>query len=217
MPSSKVLEAIAVTAELCGRAFTPAGARVFAQDLDGFPDAAVLAALARCRKEVRGMLTVQDVISRIDDSRPGVEEAWAMIPRDEESSVVWTDEMAQAYGAASPLLAEGDKIGARMAFKEAYARLVAAARDKRVPANWTPSLGGDVSGRQMALIDAVRHKRMKLEQAMTLLASYPDVQQGMLISLGVTNHPLLAAPSEAGKAKVKALLADLKSLTKGGS
>lgn len=161
MPSSKVIEAVAVTAELCGRAFSEGAARVFVHDLEGFPDDAILAALTRCRKEVRGALTVQDVISRMDDGRPGVEEAWAMIPRDEESSIVWTDEMAQAYGAAAPLLAEGDRVGARMAFKEAYARLVAAARDQRQPANWTPSLGGNVSGRQLALIDAVRHKRMK--------------------------------------------------------
>lgn len=217
MPSSKVIQAIAVTAELCGRTFSPAAAAVFAADLDGFPDDAVLAALTRCRKEVRGILTTQDVISRIDDGRPGVEEAWAMIPRDEESSIVWTDEMAQAYGSVAPLLAEGDKIAARMAFKETYSKLVSEARERRELPKWTPSLGSDVSGRQMALIDAVRHNRLQLAHAVELLAAYPDVQQGLLMSLGVEKHPLLAAPDKEGRAKVKALLANLKDLTKGAS
>lgn len=213
MPSSRVLEAIAVTAELCGRIFTPAAAMVFASDLDGFPDHAVINALTRCRKEVRGMLTIQDVISRIDDGRPGVEEAWAMIPRDEQTSIVWSEEMAQAFGAASLLLAEGDRVAARMAFKETYTRLVSEARDRREPAKWTASLGHDVSGQQLALIDAVRANRLSLAHAMSLMAARPDAQKGMLISLGVKEHSLLAAPDKAGQAKVKALLADLRDLT----
>lgn len=212
MQSSKVIQAIAVTAELCGRSFTPAAARVFAQDLAGFADEAVMAALTRCRKEVKGILTVQDVISRIDDGRPGVEQAWAMIPHDEDSSVVWTQEMAQAYGVAAPLLGEGDRIGARMAFKEAYAKSVADARDRGEAPKWTPSLGGNPSGRQMALIDAVRANRLGLNTAMELLASYPDLQEGLLISVGVTNHPLLAAPSTEGREKLRALMGQLKAL-----
>lgn len=206
MQSSKVLEAIAVTAELCGRSFTPAAARVFAQDLEGFADEAVMAALTRCRKEVKGILTVQDVVSRIDDGRPGVEQAWAMIPHDEESSVVWTEEMAMAHGVAYQLLIDGDRIGARMAFKEAYAKFVAEARDRKEPPKWTPSLGGNPTGRQMALIDAVRANRMDTDHAMLLLGAYPDLQQGLLISVGVTKHPLLEAPNKGAQEKVRAML-----------
>jgi hypothetical protein len=213
MPSSKVIEAIAVTAELCGRVFSPAAAMVFASDLDGFPDAAILGALSRCRKEVKGFLTIADVISRIDDGRPGAEEAWAMIPRDEASSVVWTEEMAQAYGKAALLLEEGDKIGARMAFKEAYAKLVAEARDHKAPPKWTPSMGEDVNGRQLALIDAVRAGRMGIDHAANLLAGQPDLQQGLLLQAAPKDHPLLAAPDQKGRAKVQALLADMRSST----
>lgn len=204
MPSSAVIEAIAVTAELCGRTFTPAAAAVFAADLDGFGDAAVLQALTRCRKEVKGLMTVQDVISRIDDGRPGVEAAWAMLPHDEETSVVWTDEMAQAWGVAGPLIAEGDRIGARMAFKEAYSKLLSDARDLKLPPKWTVSFGGNVHGRQGALIEAVRHNRMTLEHAVQLLPA--EIAEGMLLSLGVTKHPLLAAPNPEAKKKVAELM-----------
>jgi hypothetical protein len=207
MSSTEVIQAIAVTAELCGRTFSPPAARVFADDLDGFPDTAVLRALSRCRKEVRGMLTVQDVISRIDDGRPGVEQAWAMLPQDEETSTVWTDEMAQAWGIASPLLAGGDRIGARMAFKEAYAKAVTDARDRKAPPKWTPSFGRDVPGRQAALAEAVRHNRISLAHAVNLLPH--DAAEGLVLQLGV-KHSLLAAPSLVGQTRVKALLDGLK-------
>lgn len=208
MPSSQVIKGIAVTAELCGKTFSPEAAAVFASDLDGYPEQAVLKALTRCRKEVRGLLTVQDVISRIDDGRPGAEEAWAMIPNDDVSSVVWTQEMAAAYGAAEPLLYAGDKVGARMAFKEKYVKLVADARDEKKLPQWTPSFGTDHQGRQLALIEAVRHNRMAIGHAADLLP--PDLAEGLLLSVGATNHPLLAAPNAEGKAKIKALMLELK-------
>lgn len=165
MATPELIQAIAVTAELCGRTFSPEAARMFVDDLDGFEEQAIAVALRRCRREVRGMLTVQDVVSRIDDGRPGPEEAWAMLPKDEGMSAVWTDEMAEAFGVAAPLLDAGDKVAARMAFKEAYATRINAARDQRRPPNWTVSLGHDPRGRDVALAEAVSLNRLSLEQA----------------------------------------------------
>jgi hypothetical protein len=210
MTSSRVIEAIAVTAELCGRTFSPAAAMMFASDLDGFPESAVLLALTRCRKEVRGMMTIQDVISRIDDGRPGVEQAWAMIPQDENTSVVWTDEMAAAWGTAASLLREGDRIGARMAFKETYAKLVSDARDQKEPPKWTPSFGDDRYGRQAAMAEAVRMNRLTLDHAVLVLGD--ELGEGLIRTLGVTKHPLLAPPSAEGKERMKALMLTLKAI-----
>lgn len=208
MASSQVIEAIAVTAELCGRTFTPAAAAVFASDLDGFTDAQVIAALTRCRKEVRGFLNIADVVSRIDDGRPGAEQAWAMIPQDEETSVVWSEEMAAAFGIAAPLLQMGDKIGARMAFKESYAKMVSDARDQKQPPKWTPSFGQDVIGRQGAVIEAVRLNRLTLDHGLSLLPH--EAQQGLLLSLNVEKHPLLAAPaSKENRQRLAAMLLTL--------
>lgn len=165
MPSEQLVQAIAVTAELCGRTFSPEAARVFVADLDGFDERAVAAALKRCRREVRGVLTVQDVVSRIDDGRPGPEQAWAMLPKTERDSCVWTDEMREAFGAALPLLEQGDRVAARMAFKEVYAGLVNAARDARKAPNWAPTLGFDVRGREQALSEAVSRGQLSLEVA----------------------------------------------------
>lgn len=165
MPGSKVLEAIAVTAELCGRVFSPPAAKMFAHDLSKYPEEQVLEALTRCRREVRGVLTVQDVVSRIDDGRPGPDEAWAMIPRDETQTIVWTDEMAQAWGIALPLLDVGDKVGARFAFREAYVKAVSFARNLARAPHWQVSYGTDPHGRLLALLDAADRGRLTREQA----------------------------------------------------
>lgn len=180
MPSIEVLEAVAVTAELCGRTFSESAARVFVSDLAGFKDAAVIAALARCRREVKGMLTIQDVVSRIDDGRPGAEEAWAQMPFDESQSVVWTDEMANAFGVARGLLEEGEKVAARMAFKESYVRLVGEAREARRAVQWSPSLGHDPRGRDAVLADAVAKGRLDYDHAQSICPTLPPPSQKIL-------------------------------------
>lgn len=160
MHSSNVLKAVCVTAELCGRTFTEAAASVFCDDLAAYPEDVVLSALTRCRREVRGQLTTQDVISRMDDGRPGVEEAWAMIPAGEDDTIVWTAEMAEAHAACAPLLAEGDRIAARMTFKEVYAKAVTRAVSAGVPVQWSASIGWDLEKRKRALTAAVEAGRL---------------------------------------------------------
>lgn len=170
MPSSKLIEAIAVTAELCGKTFTPAAARVLADDLTGYQEHAVIAALTRCRKELRpGQFCLEAIISRIDDGRPGVEEAWAMMPLDEDKTVVWTDEMAKAFGLVMPMINEGDMVAARMSFKETYTKLVSEARANKVPVTWTASLGHDKNGREPVLLAALEKGRLSAPQVKILL------------------------------------------------
>ena len=164
MQSASLLEAVAVTAELCGRTFSEPAARMFLSDLSGYPEGQVIGALARCRKEVRGVLTVADVIQRLEDGRPGADEAWAMLPRSESESIVWTDEMSSAFGIAAPLMDE-DKTAARMAFREAYKRAVDESREQRKPVNWTASLGHDPRGREQALKRAVELGRLSARRS----------------------------------------------------
>lgn len=169
MISIELLQAVAVTAELCGRVFSEPAARMFVQDLAVYDEEQIIKALARCRREVRGALTVQDVVSRIDDGRPGPEEAWAMIPKDEHKSAVWTDEMREAYAIAAPLLQEGEEIPARMAFKESYIRILSEARNGGVKVRWEASLGHDKSHREQTLAKAVELGRISAESVAGLL------------------------------------------------
>lgn len=170
----KLVQAIAVTAELTGTRLSEAAAVTLAEDLAEFEPGKVMAALRRCRREGCKRLTVGEVIARIDDGRPGPEEAWAMIPKDEFSSVVWTDEMSIAMQHARSLLDEGEMVQARMAFRERYVQLVADARDARVAPNWTPSLGHDPAGREAALMNAVANGRISVGYASEMCPAIAD-------------------------------------------
>lgn len=167
--SENLLKAIAVTAELTGTELSVDAARTMADDLSQYPEEAVSKALTKCRLELKTRMSLADIISRIDDGRPGAEEAWAMIPKDEQGSVVWTDEMAQAYGVAYQLINEGHTIQARMAFIEVYRDRCQKAREIKLPVKWSPSLGFDVEGREQVLIDAVENGRLTSDHAKRLL------------------------------------------------
>src|SRR5580692_1153047 len=94
----EIIQIVKATGEIYGRTVSDAAATMFLVDLAGFNSEEIKAALAKCRKELKTFPSVADVISRIDDGRPGIEEAWALVPKDEEGSVVWSDEIAEAYG-----------------------------------------------------------------------------------------------------------------------
>lgn len=173
MASAELIQAIAVTSELCGRVFSEGAARVFVDDLAAYPEAQVMASLRRCRKEVKGVLTLQDVISRLEDGRPGPEEAWAMLPMNEAQSAVWTAEMAQAFGVAVGMIDAGEVVAARMAFKETYNRLVNQARDHRQQVEWFATLGHDPKGREHVLMNAVDQGRLTLDYARSMCPQLP--------------------------------------------
>ena len=170
-PDYRLTDVISITAEVCGQALSPAAAEVLARDLADFDEAAILAALARCRMELRGPLKVSDILARISDGRPDADEAWAMMPQSELASVVWTDEMAKAWGVALPLLEAEDVGNARVAFREVYDKAVLEARLRQELPHWTPSLGRDVAERECALLDALRKRRLSVAHVAQLLPS----------------------------------------------
>lgn len=172
-PSQEVVNALSITAEIYGKDFTRAAATMLAKDLLGFPADKVLEALSLCRRELRTFPTVSDIVSRIQDGRPGPEEAWGMVPADETGSCVWSDEMASAYGSCLDLLNQGDRIAGRMAFLETYRKLVAHNRSKGIAPKWSPSFGTDPLQRDQALLDAVRHGRLGQDVVKPLLRE-PD-------------------------------------------
>lgn len=168
--SKSVLQALAVTAELTSTQLSAGAARVLANDLAGYPEHQVLGALDRCRKELRGRLTLADILSRLDDGRPGPEEAWATVSQtlnNERVTVVWTEEMRLASGVSAPLA--DDPVAARMAFLETYRRLVQEARDAKTTVAWSPCLGWDVGGREAPLLEAAQRGRLKAAHVAGLL------------------------------------------------
>lgn len=112
---------------------------------------------------------------------PTADEAWARIPRDEGSTVVWTEEMAIAMSSAQPLLDEGDQIAARMAFKAHYDRLVEQMRAEGRAPKWVISLGWNPHGRVAPISEAISQGLISHE-AMYLLpeADQKQLERGMI-------------------------------------
>ena len=157
------------------------------------------------------------IISIIDamrpDGRPGADEAWAMIPMSEYASAVMTQEMAEALHIAQPLLDAGDKIAARMSFREAYNRIVDANKRNGVKPSWFPSLGQDKEGRDSVLAEAVRLGRIGAEHAIGLVA--PDKIAPMLQSAGeerlALEHKMPTSEAALGNiVRIKSMLAGSK-------
>jgi hypothetical protein len=188
----KLLEGIAATAEIMGREISPAAAMVTAQDLSQYPHDVVMQAMANLRRDAKARFSTGAIIEQIEklqpDGRQGADEAWAMIPMDEYTSAVMTQEMAEAMHIAQPLLDAGDKIAARMSFKEAYNRIVESNKRNGVKPSWFPSLGQDKEGRDTVLAEAVRLGRIGVDHAIGLLP--PEKIAPMLQSAGKENLAL---------------------------
>lgn len=199
----RVIKAIAVTAELTGTELSESAIRVMEADLAAYPEANVLQALDRCRKELKGRMTLAAILERVAecDGRPGSEEAWAiaLASNDEAETVVWTEEIALAMSVASPLLEARDKVAARMAFCEAYERIVRVARQAGIPCHWVASLGTDAGRRATALASAVQVGRIAHSQALQYLPA-PDDVNVVAGLLGGADTKLLASVPEDYKA-----------------
>jgi hypothetical protein len=78
----------------------------------------------------------------------GADEAWqlALKAMDESNSVVLNEQIMKARECAMDVYWSGDKVGARMAFRDAYNRIIL---ESPTP-NWFVSLGFDKDGREKA-------------------------------------------------------------------
>lgn len=151
------------------------------------------------------MPTPAEIIAAIHDNtpamcRPGADEAWAMMPRDETDSVVWTQEMAQAWSVASALVnpfvvEKPDWVAARMAFKDAYNRAVEIARAQGRPAEWKVCRGTRTDNLEDVLTEALRLGRLQPEDARPHLAQLEHVRP--------VNHQLLLEGANQASEEVR--------------
>lgn len=172
--STAVLEAIGVACELTSTSLSAGAIRVMADECTKYPEVQVLGAIRKCCKQVKGRLTLADILTRLEDGRPGPEEAWATVSSsmtNESRTIVWCDEMREAFGIANAL--SDDPIASRMAFKEHYAVLVDKAREAGLQPQWCASLGTDKADRERAITEGVKQGRLSADYAKRLLPQ-PD-------------------------------------------
>lgn len=122
------------------------------------------------------------------------DEAWAIavLAADEDETVVWTHQIAEGWANAQTLFNRGDEVGARMAFKATYTRLVAQAIAIGQPALWRISYGADPERRQQAAERAVRDGRLQLEQILGVLPPPNASRNGWHLLARSGDHPGLS-------------------------
>ncbi len=172
---SEITRALAVTAELTGTELSRVAMQAMEADLSQYPAQAVLHALNRCRRELTGRLTLAAILDRLNavDGRPTANEAWAIALRgfDESQTIITNEEINEGMRSARSILDAGDEVGARMAFRDAYERIVAMNRDSGVAPKWYPSLGSDKRLREMAIVDAAEKGLIDGEHYLPMLPS----------------------------------------------
>lgn len=202
-------DTIYATAEILGHELKPQAVRLMVKDLRQYDASEVSNALSRCRAELKGKLSLQAILERVPSANafPSPNEAWgiALSAQDENDTVIWTDEIAEAMGAARPILDGGDKVGARMAFIEKYARLVDTAKSSNRAPQWQASLGNDPARRQSVIEEGVRKGLLPQRHVETLIEppkarieseeSMASVRNilGMLRDLAASNDAAMSA------------------------
>lgn len=175
--SNRLRSALAVTSEICGIAWTQAACQIVEAKLSRMPEAQVLAALDRCQNEVKGRLSLADIIERLDDGRPGADEAWAQVgTSNEDLTLIATNEALEAWGEVRDLL-KTDEVGARMAFREAYKRIVQRNKMDGIEPTWTVSMGKDPAQRKTAIGDAAKRGYLTEKKAALLLGLPPPAPE----------------------------------------
>lgn len=131
--------------------------------------------------------TPADVVQIIDERTgpqwPEANEAWAiaLASMDEDASIVWCAEIAQARWAAMPIMQEGDEVGARMAFLESYRGLVERAKREHRHIEWIASPGHNAEGRA-ALQQAVDRGQIEHSRVERYLPN-PEPDSGFVAGL----------------------------------
>ena len=124
-------------------------------------------ACSKCMLENKFFPVPADIIQHIPSAQKnihvGAEEAWAIAEEamDEYSTVVLTNEILEAKVICQDLYDSGDKVGARMAFKDAYNRIIKTAQ----PPRWKVSEGYDKARKQDAIRNALALGRLTQEKA----------------------------------------------------
>lgn len=194
-----------------GKVFSKRAMDMIFETLEDYSLNMVEQAIKLYSKKSKFAPTPSDIIDILEagNKRLTADEAWSMMPHDEFETVVWTREMAEAYGIVSGILAEGDKIAARMSFKSAYDRLCSEAVIMQRPVVWSVCVGFDKSRIEPALQKAVAAGRISQDRANKFLPAPMDAGPiAGLLTGKVTELPNNDANLKAKWGELKQAMAD---------
>jgi hypothetical protein len=212
---------LAGTLECYGRAVTPAAIGTWWAALAGHALGDVRLAFTRYVQDPdqgRYPPTPAGILAQMTGAELwiGADEAWALCLEsfDEAVTVCVTDVILEARAAAQLVWQSGDKIGARVAFRAAYERIVQARRMEGRAARWQLSAGWDAERREQAALAAVSAGRLSREAVARFLPAPEMTPEGRAIA-GLLTGDAAALP-EGTNATVRWRIAELRASLEGG-
>ncbi|MCF1183739.1 hypothetical protein L0E83_09855 [Marichromatium gracile] len=204
--------------ELYGRSLTPAAAALWWAAFEDHPFGEVRAAFSRYTQDPgQGRYpptpaAVLGCLARAPETvRPDADEAWAVALEalDERRTVCTNDEIEEAMTAARVVAAGGDRIGARLAFRAAYERVVRSRRQAGRAPCWRLSLGWDRDERARVAEQAVQRGLLEHERVAAHLP--PPAPRGAAAAVaGLLSGRAGAATACADDAETRQRLATLR-------
>jgi hypothetical protein len=176
-----------LAAEYFGKTLTVDVMRLYWTALTAYPIEAVESAFQEyiCNATQARMPLVSEVLVALgraepNSAYPSSDEAWGIAVKtfDEQQTVVVTDEVMGAREAAQPVMDIGDEVGARMAFRDAYNRLVTQARMKgNAKPRWWITNGTDKQLREQAIRQAVDLGRLSRDALKQITGPDPTLTE----------------------------------------
>ena len=180
--------------------------KVFWQSLNEFEINEVEAAFNGYLRVGRFMPTPAEIISRIPRSKLHLDknEAWALCQRltNEDDTAIITGQMREAWAIASTVLEVKDKVGARMAFIEAYERLVR----ENPEVKWEVQGGINKELKYQRVVEAVKlgrlsDKQLQIHQCNTESIGLESLNKQLLLNVdGLSRKKLKDSWSKIKKA-----------------
>ena len=204
------------TMETYHRPITPAALRIWWAALVSYDLAELQAAFHRHITDPdqgRFPPTPAAIVAQMADAAGaiGADEAWSLVigAMDEDATVVLTDLMLEALAVSQARTQwQYDKVGARMAFKSAYDRLIGIARIQGRKPIWQVSAGWDAERRADAVRLAMEGGRLTHDQARRYLAPPDSTAEGQAIA-GLITGKVVELPDDATRERLSALRASL--------
>ena len=144
---------IAQASEVIGRTLSAEAIALMTARLEREDRALVNKALMRCMDECKGRFALADILDRMPGRPIGSDAAWELAMRldvgNEDATVVAPLAILNAF--PHGLWRQGDKVAARMAFKEAFPYAL-----ETCGMDYSVSMGLDPAGRETPIMDALR-------------------------------------------------------------
>lgn len=159
---AKFSRILATMAEVYGRTITPELTAVYWSVFSKYPMEQIEQAARKHVETAKFFPSPAELLEYMPAARAnqhvGADEAWSIAIEsfDEERTVVMTPQISEARGVALPIYQSGDEIGARVAFRDAYNRIVKTAGEPV----WFVSAGHDGARRADAIARAASMGRI---------------------------------------------------------